>query len=160
MWRTFLAGDGPEDHRKEIREEKDGSLTLVLLKSFRDQLRHLYGENQSCPQPTAERVRQRLYSAPSFWLQRLRIQKDAPRTQNCARRRRHAAEMKTYPERVKQKGCCQDQREVRSHGGGRAGGRASERASRGWGWGHKQGRLGILPPGWSVNSRLLGLAAG
>lgn len=111
----------PRTHKNGIREDKDGSLTLLLLKSLRGQLRHLHGRKQSCPQPTAQHDFLQLFlPTPTD------SKGCAPNPQLCADKR-HSTKKKTYPERVKKKGCCQDQHKVGSHGGERAEGRG-----RGW----------------------------
>lgn len=111
----------------------------VLLKTLRDQLTHLDTENQSCPQSTAERVRQPLYSAFSS---------DA-----CRSRRMRLALATLRGEKG------ENVPGTRQAGGPlsgparsqlswwRAGGRASQG---GRGQRRTQGRLGILPPGWTV----------
>lgn len=116
----FSSMMNPRTHKNGFREDKDGSLTLVLLKSLRDQLTHLYGRKQSCPQPTAQRDFIQLFlPTPAD------SKGCAPNPQLCADKR-HSTKKKTYPERVKKKGCCQDQREVGSHGGERARGPRAE----------------------------------
>lgn len=101
----------------------------------------MYGRQQSCPQPTAQRDFNHL-SLPTP----ADSKGCAPNPQLCAEKT-HSTKKKTYPERVKKKGCCQDQRKVGSHGGERARGPRAEA-------GAEAGQARDSSPGLERNSRL------